>query len=106
MPCALLACRAVVVAVEFRAIAGFALVERGGPGGASLSAILVVDRFTVVADRWLGRDRLRSCRVLHRRRTGTRVDAAGCGGWSSCTDPGGVGGSATATARARWASEP
>lgn len=54
MPCALLACRAVVVAVEFRAIAGFALVERGGPGGASLSAILVVDRSTVVAGRWLG----------------------------------------------------
>lgn len=77
MPCALLACRAVVVAVEFRAIAGFALVERGGPGGASLSAILVVDRFTVVADRWLGRNRLRSGRVLHRGRTGTRVDARG-----------------------------
>jgi hypothetical protein len=97
--CALLTCRAVVVAVEFRAIAGFALVERGGPGGASLSAILVVDRSTVVAGRWLGRDRLRF-------RTGTRVDAAGCGGWSSCTDIGRVGGSATATARARWASEP
>jgi hypothetical protein len=40
VPCALLACRAVGVAVEFRAIAGFALVERGGPGGASLSAFL------------------------------------------------------------------
>jgi hypothetical protein len=39
-------------------------------------------------------------------RTETRVDAAGCGGWSSCTDIGRVGGSATATARARWASEP